>query len=171
MLQSWPAYREDLAFPQEEKDVEMLMDAVKAVRARRSEMNVPPSKKAHLTVATQAQDTFIAGTPFLKRLGYASDVTVIAPTQEEPAAGTVTVVTSAARVSMPLAELVDLEKEKARVEKELKKNQGELDKLNNKLSNQGFLSKAPENVVNAEKERAAKLAALVAQLEEQLKNF
>ena len=68
---------------------------------------------------------------------------------------------------MPLAELVDLEKEKARIAKELKKNKGELEKLNNKLSNPGFLAKAPENVVKAEQERAEKLAALIAQLQEQ----
>ena len=152
MLQSWPQYRQDLAFPQEEKAVELLMDAVKAVRTRRSEMNVPPSKKAHLTIATGEQAIFTAGIPFLKRLGYASEVTVI---------------THAARIGMPLAELVDLEKEKARLAKSLKKNQAELDKLNAKLQNPGFLAKAPENVVKAEQERAEKLAAIIAQLQEQ----
>ncbi len=169
MLQQWPEYRADLAFPQEEKAVEMLMDAVKAVRARRSEMNVPPSKKAHLTIATAEGDIFTAGIPFLKRLGYASDVSVVS--QKEEAKGEVTVVTHAAKISMPLAELVDLEKEKARIAKELKKNRGELEKLEKKLSNPGFLAKAPENVVNAEKERAEKLAALIAQLEEQEKTL
>ena len=172
MLQAWPEYRDDLAFPQEEKAVELLMDAVKAVRARRSEMNVPPSKKAHLTIATLEQDIFAAGIPFLKRLGYASEVTVTGPSglgsdKEEAARGVVTVITHAARIGMPLAELVDLEKEKARIAKELKKNKGELEKLNNKLSNPGFLNKAPENVVKAEQERAEKLAALIAQLQEQ----
>ena len=171
MLQSWPEYQEDLAFPQEEKSVEILMDAVKAVRARRSEMNVPPSKKAHLTIATAEEATFTAGIPFLKRLGYASDVTVVPADQEEAAKGQVTVVTHAAKLSMPLAELVDLEKEKARIAKELKKNKGELEKLDKKLSNPGFLAKAPENVVAAEKERAEKLTALIAQLEEQEKNL
>lgn len=75
--------------------------------------------------------------------------------------------THVARIGMPLAELVDLEKEKARIAKALKKNQGELDKLNNKLGNPGFLAKAPENVVKTEQERAEKLAALIAQLEQQ----
>ena len=169
MLQQWPEYRADLAFPQEEKAVEMLMDAVKAVRARRSEMNVPPSKKAHLTIATAEGEIFTAGTPFLKRLGYASDVSVVA--QKEETKGEVTVVTHVAKISMPLAELVDLEKEKARIAKELKKTRGNLEQITKKLSNPGFLAKAPENVVNAEKERAEKLAALVAQLEEQEKNL
>ena len=165
MLQQWPEYRADLAFPQEEKAVEMLMDAVKAVRARRSEMNVPPSKKAHLTIATAEGEIFTAGIPFLKRLGYASDVSVVA--QKEETKGEVTVVTHVAKISMPLAELVDLEKEKARIAKELKKARGNLEQITKKLSNPGFLAKAPENVVNAEKERAEKLAALIAQLEEQ----
>ena len=172
MLQAWPEYRDDLAFPQEEKAVELLMDAVKAVRTRRSEMNVPPSKKAHLTIATGEEAVFTAGIPFLKRLGYASEVTVTGPSglgsdKEEAARGVVTVITHAARIGMPLAELVDLEKEKARLAKSLKKNQAELDKLNAKLANPGFLAKAPENVVKAEQERAEKLAALIAQLQEQ----
>lgn len=143
MLQSWPQAQAGLAFPQEEKAVEMLMEAVKAVRARRSEMNVPPSKKAHLTIATQEADIFTAGIPFLKRLGYASQVTVTGPAglgsdKEEAAKGVVTVITHAARIGMPLAELVDLEKEKARIAKELKKNRGELEKLSNKLNNPGL---------------------------------
>ncbi|MCI6990850.1 MAG: class I tRNA ligase family protein, partial [Clostridiales bacterium] len=176
MLQDWPKYREDLAFPQEEKAVELLMEAVKAVRARRSEMNVPPSKKAHLTIATLEQDIFSAGIPFLKRLGYASDVTVTGPSglgsdKEEAARGVVIVITHVARIGMPLAELVDLEKERARIAKELKKNKGELEKLTNKLQNPGFLNKAPENVVKAEQERAEKLTALIAQLEEQAKGL
>ena len=90
-----------------------------------------------------------------------------ASTLEEAAKGVVTVITHAARIGMPLAELVDLEKEKARLAKSLKKNQAELDKLNAKLQNPGFLAKAPENVVKAEQERAEKLAALIAQLQEQ----
>ena len=176
MLQDWPKYREDLAFPQEEKAVELLMEAVKAVRARRSEMNVPPSKKAHLTIATLEQDIFSAGIPFLKRLGYASDVTVTGPSglgsdKEEAARGVVIVITHVARIGMPLAELVDLEKERARIAKELKKNKGELEKLTNKLQNPGFLNKAPENVVKAEQEREEKLTALIAQLEEQAKGL
>ena len=167
MLQTWPEYQDALAFPQEEKAVELLMDAVKAVRARRSEMNVPPSKKAHLTIASGETESFTAGIPFLKRLAYASDVEVVDPAGYAVPKGSVEVVTSAARIAMPLAELVDLAQEKARIEKALKKNEGELDKLNKKLSNPGFLAKAPENVVAAEKERAEKLTALIGKLREQ----
>ena len=85
-----------------------------------------------------------------------------------PEAGSVTVVTHAAQISMPLAELVDLEKEKARLEKELKKNSAELEKLNAKLANPGFVNKAPEHVVKAEQERSVQLTELVAKLKEQL---
>lgn len=153
--------------------MELIMDAIGAVRTRRSEMNVPPSKKAHLTVATLEQEIFEAGIPFLKRLAYASDVTVTGMSGagtdgEENAKGMVTVITHAARISMPMAELVDMEKEKARLEKQLGKDKAELDKLNTKLNNPGFVNKAPANVVAAERERAEKLAAVIAKLEEQL---
>ena len=87
---------------------------------------------------------------------------------EESAKGMVTVITHAARISMPMAELVDMEKEKARLEKQLGKDKAELDKLNTKLQNPGFVNKAPANVVEAERERAEKLAAVIAKLEEQL---
>ena len=171
MMQKWPEYREDLAFGEEEKALELVMDAIRAIRTRRAEMNVPPSKKAQLTVATAQQDVFAAGIPFLKRLGYASEVSIVAADQAPDAAGQVTIVTHAAQLFIPMGELVDLAKEKARVEKELKKNSDELTKLNAKLANPGFVNKAPANVVEAEKERSAKLAELVAKLEEQLKTM
>jgi len=171
MLQQWPEYREDLAFGEEEKALELVMDAIRAIRTRRAEMNVPPSKKAQLTVATAQQDVFAAGIPFLKRLGYASEVSVVPADQAPDAAGQVVIVTHVAQLFIPLGELVDLAKEKARIEKELKKNSDELAKLNAKLSNPGFVNKAPANVVEAEKERSAKLAELVAKLEEQLKTM
>ena len=171
MLEQWPKFREDLSFPTEEKDMELVMEAIKAIRARRAEMNVPPSKKARLTVATAETASFTAGIPFLKRLGYGSDVTVVPADEEVETKGMVTVITHVARVLMPMAELVDMEKEKARIEKALKKNQGELEKLTKKLSNPGFLAKAPEAVVNTEKERAEKLAALIAKLEEEARSL
>ena len=170
MLQSWPVAREALDFPEEEKAMELIMDLIRAVRTRRSEMNVPPSKKARLTVATAEEDTFRLGEAFLKKLAYASEVDFV-PVGTAPEAGSVTVVTHAAQASMPMAELVDLEKEKARMEKELKKNSDELQKLNTKLANPGFVNKAPEHVVKAEQERAVKLTELVAKLEEQLKTM
>ena len=171
MLQQWPEHRAGLDFPEEEKAMELIMDAIRGVRARRAEMNVPPSKKAQLTVSTLERDVFTQGIPFLKRLAYASDVTVVGVADAGSddamtAQGMVTVTTHAARIFMPLAELVDLEKEKARIQKELDKNRKELDKLETKLQNPGFVNKAPAQVVEAEKERAEKLRALIAKLEE-----
>ena len=171
MLQQWPQHRAELDFPEEEKAMELIMDAIRGVRARRAEMNVPPSKKAQLTVSTLERAVFEQGIPFLKRLAYASDVTVegVADAGSDDAMtaqGMVTVTTHAARLFMPLAELVDLEKEKARIEKELKKNRAELDKLEAKLGNPGFVNKAPAHVVEAEQDLAEKLRALLAKLEE-----
>ena len=176
MLQKWPEHHVSLDFPEEEKAMEFIMDAIRAVRARRAEMNVPPSKKAHLTVATLEREVFEAGIPFLKRLAYASDVTVIgmadAGSDEAMSAqGMVTVTTHAARLFIPLGELVDLEKEKARVQKELEKNRKMLSGLEGKLQNPGFVNKAPANVVEAERERAEKLRALIEKLEEQLQSM
>ena len=151
--------------------MELVMDAIRAVRTRRSEMNVPPSKKAHLTVATDESDIFTLGVPFLKKLAYASEVEIVPADAAPDAAGKVAVVTHAAQLFIPLGELVDLEKEKARIQKELKKQSDELAKLNAKLSNPGFVNKAPEHVVAAEKERSVQLTELVAKLEEQLKGM
>ena len=176
MLQQWPQHRAELDFPEEEKAMELIMDAIRGVRARRAEMNVPPSKKAQLTVSTLERAVFEQGIPFLKRLAYASDVTVegVADAGNDDAMtaqGMVTVTTHAARLFMPLAELVDLEKEKARIQKDLGKQKAELEKLQAKLNNPGFVNRAPANVVEAERERAGKLTALIAKLEEQLRSM
>ena len=176
MLDQWPKADPALDFPEEEKAIDLIIEATRAVRTRRSEMNVPPSKKAQLTIATAEQESFTLGIPLLKRLAYASDVAVVpveqaGSTAEMAQKGLVEVITHAARIFLPLAELVDMEKEKARVEKELKKNSAELEKLNTKLNNPGFVNKAPEHVVAAEKERAVKLSELVAKLEAQLKGM
>ena len=173
MLDSWPVYREALDFPQEEKAVGLIIDAVRAIRGKRAELNVPPSKRAHVTIATMEREAFTQGEPLLQRLAWASQVSVIGHDQagtsdEMLQKGLVELQTYAARIFLPLAELVDMEKEKQRVEKELKKNAGELGKLNAKLSNPGFTGKAPQHVVEAEQERAAKLEALVKKLEAQL---
>jgi valyl-tRNA synthetase len=167
MLQRWPEYSEKLSFPAEETAMESVMEAISAVRARRSERNVPPSKKAHLTVVTEKGEVFALGEAFLKRLAYAETVTI---TDQAPAdqKGMVSAVTADATLFMPLSELVDLEKEKARLTKDLGKKQGELKGLDAKLNNPGFLNKAPAEVVEAEKDRAEKLRSVIAKLNEQL---
>ena len=165
MLQTWPEYRAELQFPEEERAMELIMEAIGAVRVRRSEMNVPPSKRAHLTVVTEQRAVFELGIPFFKRLAYADEVTVTG-TVPADAAAQVSAVTHEARMFMPMSDLVDLTKEKARMEKELGKTRDELTKLETKLGNPGFMNKAPADVVEAERERCEKLKALIAKLEE-----
>ena len=164
MLQKWPEYRDELSFPQEEEAMGLIIDAITAIRARRNEMNVAPSKKVHYTIATAHADTFARGIPFFKRLASASDVTVADANIPTPD-GSIEVVTHAARVLMPLAELVDFEKELARITKEKANAEKQLAGIENKLSNQGFIAKAPEAVVNGAREDAAKLRALIEKLD------
>ena len=164
MLQKWPEYRAELSFPQEEEAMGLIIDAITAIRARRNEMNVAPSKKVHYTIATAHADTFARGIPFFKRLASASDVTVADANIPTPD-GSIEVVTHAARVLMPLAELVDFEKELVRIAKEKANAEKQLAGIENKLSNQGFIAKAPEAVVNGAREDAAKLRALIEKLD------
>jgi valyl-tRNA synthetase len=161
----WPVYREEFAFAAEETAMEAVKDAITAVRARRAEMNVPPSKKAKMVIVAKNPTIYQQGSHFITRLAYASEVTV---TEQTPAdlTGMVSVVTHDANVYMPLAELVDLEKERERIAKEIEKAQQNLTRLEAKLSNAGFTAKAPEAVVAAEREKADKARALIAKLQE-----
>ena len=170
MVERYPEYRESLSFPEDEQSFEMVMTAIKAVRTRRSDMNVPPSRKAHLIIATDRKAAFEAGAGYICKLAYASEVTVqdAAP---ESTAGMVSVVTDNARMFMPMAELVDLEKERARIGKELANAEKQLQAQIGKLSNQNFVTRAPEAVVNAEREKKAKLEALIENLKLSLENL
>ncbi|MBE6989353.1 MAG: valine--tRNA ligase [Ruminococcaceae bacterium] len=161
----WPTYSEALCFPEDEAAMESVKDAISAVRARRAEMNVPPSRKAKVIIATARPHDYEAGRHFITRLAYAAEVEVIA---EAPAdlSGMVAVATHDATVYMPLNELVDLEKECERIEKELTRARENLQRIEGKLRNESFVSKAPEAVVNAEREKADKARALIAKLEE-----
>ncbi len=161
----WPTYREEFNFAAEEQAMENVKDAISAVRARRSEMNVPPSKKAQMILVTKTPENYELGEHFIKRLAYASELTV---TTEAPADlnGMVTVVTHDANVYLPLAELVDIEAELARIEKERQKAVENLQRIEAKLGNEAFTAKAPEAIVNAERERAEKARALIAKLDE-----
>ena len=170
MIADYPKYDEKLHFPVDEVNFEMVMDAIKAVRARRSEMNVPPSRKSHLIIVTDKAKAFTDGEKFICKLAYASAISVTSE-RPETTAGMVSVITDNARMFMPMAELVDLEKEKARMEKELASARKQLDGQIAKLSNEKFVSRAPEAVVNTEREKKAKLEALIENLEESLKNL
>ena len=167
MVERYPEFREDLDFPEDEQNFEMVMTGIKAVRARRSEMNVPPSRKAHLIIATERTAAFEAGKGYICKLAYASEVSVMSAPPEKTD-GMVSVVTDNARMFMPMAELVDMEKEKARMEKELSNAEKQLAGQIAKLSNENFVTRAPENVVNAEREKKAKLEALIENLKASL---
>ena len=170
MVQDYPAYREALSFPVDAQRFETVMEAIKAVRARRSEMNVPPSRKAHLMIVTDENEAFEAGTSYITKLAYASEVSVL---HEVPADADkmVTAVTDNARMFMPMADLVDLEKERQRLEKELANAEKQLHGQIAKLSNQNFVTRAPEAVVNTEREKQAKLEALIENLKSNLSHL
>ena len=161
----WPEYQERFAFTQEENAMEAVKDAISAVRARRSEMNVPPSRKAKILIVTQTPDIYAGGRDFIMRLAYASEVEVQAQSPED-LKGMVTVATHNATLYLPLAELVDIRQELERIAKEKTKAEENLARIEKKLQNESFVSKAPEAVVNAEREKADKARALIAKLEE-----
>jgi valyl-tRNA synthetase len=168
MTSQWPVYQESLNFPTEEAAMEAVMDTIKAIRARRAEMNVPPSKKAEVQLVTATPDIYAQGLHFIQRLAYASQVT-FADAAPADVSGMVTAVTHNATAYMPLAELVDIQAELDRIQKEIEKAQNGLRIVEQKLSNEKFVSKAPEAVVNAEREKAAKYQELIAKLEESAK--
>ena len=170
MVERYPEFKPELSFPEDEQSFEMVMTAIKAVRARRSDMNVPPSRKAHLIIATDKKAAFEAGISYICKLAYASEVTVL-DAAPESTAGMVSVVTDNARMFMPMAELVDLAKERARIEKELQNAEKQLQAQIGKLSNQNFVTRAPEAVVNTEREKKAKLEALIENLKLSLENL
>lgn len=155
MISKWVEYDDALNFAAEEEQVEKIMSAVRAIRNRRAEMNIPPSRKAAVFVETQDADTFNYGAEFIKRLAYAGDITVAA--SFENLGNVVTIITESAKIYIPMGELVDFEAERKRLEKDLAAAQDKLDFINKKLSNPGFVNKAPENVVNKNREDAAKL--------------
>ncbi len=165
IVAQWPKYREDLSFKAEEAAMESIMNAIRAVRNRRAEMNVPPSKKCSLYIVTRKTDIFSTGAGFMTRLAYADDV-VITATEPEGYESMASCVTHDATLYMPMSQLVDVEKELARIAKEKEKAEKGLAQINGKLNNPGFLAKAPEAVVAAEKEKAAKYESLLKQLEE-----
>ncbi len=165
MVQDWPKYREDLAFQAEEREMESIMNAIRAVRNRRAEMNVPQSRKSTLYVATALKECFEHGVPIICRLASADQVIVSgkAPDGHE---GMVSCVTPDAELFLPLDQLVDVEKEKARLDKELEKAKKNLASLEAKLKNENFTARAPENVVEAERKKSEKARALIDQLTE-----
>ena len=155
MVSSWPGFDEALNFAAEADQMESIMTSVKAVRNRRAEMNVAPSKKAHLNISTQENELFSAAAPYFIRLASASGVTVGLEADFETEKS-VCVITDKAKIFIPMNELVDFEAERKRLTKELEDVERKLSSINAKLSNQGFLAKAPQKVVDEQKENLKK---------------
>ena len=160
MISQFPKYDESLNFPEAEKEMEIIMGAISAIRNRRAEMNVPPSRKAKLIIVTDRADTFKAGEAFFIKLASASDVQII-PDRKDAPANAVNIVVEGAELFLPMSELVDKEKELARLAKEKKDLEGEIKRVEGKLSNQGFIAKAPQKVVDEEKAKGEKYKAML----------
>lgn len=168
MLSDFPVYDEKLNFAAEEKEFEKIISAIRAIRNRRAEMNVPPSVKAALHIETKDADTFESGRIFFERLASASEVFI---SEKEEITDAVAVVTESARIFIPMDQLVDKQKELDRLEKERKAVQKDIDFSQGKLNNQGFLAKAPEAQIEAERAKLAKALDKMAKIEESIKAF
>ncbi len=161
----YPAYDQTLCFPEDAAKMESIMDAVRGVRNRRSEMNVQPSRRTMLYLATTKEDTFRAGEEIFKRLAYATGIQVAPSFTLE---GAVTIVTADAKIYIPMEELVDMEAEKKRLSKELETAQKGYRNAQAKLQNEKFLSKAPEKVVAGVRANAEKLKEHIALIQSSL---
>jgi len=155
MVSEFPKFKEELCFETEEKQTEMIMSAVVAIRNRRAEMNVPPSKKAQVIVVTDKEDIFSKGISYFEKLASAQNV-LVQKTKDGIDANAVNIVVDGAELYMPLGELVDKDKELERLNKEKVKLEGEIKRVEGKLNNQGFVAKAPAKVIEEEKEKGEK---------------
>ena len=153
MISSYPVYSEKFDYSKEEDDVDRIITCITQVRARRAEMNIPPSKKAKLFVVTKYEQTFSKTTKILEKLASASEVILTDKYESDDA---VMIATDAGSLYIPLAEVIDFEKERARLTAEMKKNDGEIERLEKKLSNEGFVAKAPAAVIEGERAKLKK---------------
>ena len=169
MISDWCKFDDALSFKAEEAEMEKIMSAIRAIRNRRAEMNIPPSKKSAVFVETDDTDTFTMGADFIRRLAYANEVSV------EKSFGdlgnVVTIITDDAKVYIPLGDLVDFEAEKKRLEKDLAAAEDKLAFINKKLNNPGFVNKAPEKVVQQNRDDAAKLEEKIANIKKSIEEI
>ncbi len=153
MISKYPEFDSSLSYADAEADVERIITCITAIRTRRAEMNVPPSKKAKLFVVTKYEDTFNRAAKILEKLASASEVIITDSYENDDA---VMIATDAGRLYIPLAEVIDFEKEKARLTAEMKKNDGEIERIEKKLANEGFVAKAPAAVIEGERAKLKK---------------
>ena len=168
MIADWPVYSDALNFESEETEMERVMTAIKAVRNRRSEMNVAPSKKAKVIIDTAFEDTFRNGADFFTRLASASEVDIISGFEDD---GAVTIITADAKIYIPMDELVDFKAELERLNKEKAAVQKDIDFVSNKLNNQNFVAKAPAKLVEEQKEKLAKYTEKMNMIDEAIKKI
>ncbi|MBE7053332.1 MAG: valine--tRNA ligase [Ruminococcaceae bacterium] len=170
MISKWPVYDEKLNFKDDEKKMENIMEAIKNIRNLRSQMNVVPSKRATVYIVTQKSEIFKGSETFFEKLAGSID-TKILPDESSVPENTVTTVVENAKIFIPLGELVDLSAEKERLENERKRLLSEIKRVEGKLSNEGFVAKAPQKVVEEEKAKGEKYKEMLKQVEESLKNM
>ena len=168
IVAKWPEYDEALSFPQEAKNLENVMALIRAIRTRRNEMNVPPSKKAHIYIDTAHPAPYEEASEFIARLAYGSKVEIGTGFDVQ---GAVTAVTDDAKALLPMDDLVDKAAETARLNKELASAQKQLDTVKAKLANEKFTSKAPQNVIDGVKANGEKLEAKIKLILETLESY
>ncbi len=170
VISEYPKYDAALSFPEDEKSMEMIMNAISAIRNRRSEMNVPPSKKAKVIVVTDKSEIFEKGAMFFEKLAAAKEA-VITSEKTDIDMNSVNIVVDSAEIFIPMGELVDKDKELDRLTAEKKRLEGEIKRVEGKLSNQGFVSKAPQKVIDEEKEKGRKYSEMLEKVLESIKNL
>jgi valyl-tRNA synthetase len=165
MISKWPQFEESLCFVAEDAEMERIMAAIKAIRFRRAEMNVPPSKKAHIYIETAFKQSFEQGKAFIERLAYGSEVEVGASFE---VTDSVQIVTDSAIIYIPMGELVDTAKEIERIEKEKATCEQQISIIESRLANASFVAKAPASVVEGDREKASKLREKLVLVEQSL---
>lgn len=170
VIAPWPVFDETLTYADEAAQMEQIMAALKAVRNQRSEMNIPPSKKAKVYICADKPEIFAQGTGFFEKLAGASEA-VVTESGFVPPANAVSCVVAGAQIFMPLDDLVDKEKELARLSKEKERLLGEIKRVEGKLNNQGFVAKAPAQVVEEERKKGEKYREMLAKVEENIKLY
>lgn len=165
IIASWPEYQEILNFTEAETEMDRIMAAVKAIRQQRAEMNVPPSRKADVIIDTTYTSTFEKSVPILQKLAFADNVTV---GMTEELDNVVSIVTADARLFIPMGDLVDFEAERERLKKEIEDTHSEVNRAKGKLANEKFTSKAPEAIVQRERDNLVKYQEKLKMLEESL---
>jgi valyl-tRNA synthetase len=170
MISSWPEYDEKIHFSNEEKQMRILMEAIKSIRNIRAEMNVVPSRKVKIYIATNEKDMFEQGKAFFEKLAGASE-TIVTGKKPDISDDAVSIVVEGAQIYIPLEELIDIEAEINRLEKEKERLEGELKRVNGKLNNPGFVNKAPANVVEEEKQKAKKYSDIYDKVNERLQSL